>query len=468
MKIIINEWRFLVSKGLITEEKYQDVIKKLKVGDKLEYTDDKGTNLSFEVIFNDSGQVYLKNLDSGVYKNNYFFITITDLSKDDLTFRTINIPKNLPDNLKGETNDSVKLKELLKSFPINTWRSSTFKNISKLNMGGDIIDIEKPDAEDEKFKNYVKVRDINPFLDELKGLKPDNVYKLVLSNGGTISLNLIDNKDDSLFFEYDGLTGPAKSYSDLINAELMLDIDSNSAQQMVSSTTDDENVDSVYNITFKKIVKGQDDENNRSYKKILIKNIIDIDLVGKSDKEDGEEKMSGDTKDIKDISDEEIDDMSPEDITSMVLNDPTFKAAFLSKPGFWKQLVGGKPKGILAAKKILKNFNEFGGRSGDDKEKDLVVDFFKNNQEYFVQLLDKTFSRGEVILDITKKYKVKTKKRTNVGGGVTVFLYGKGFMFKINSIYGDTKNDFRATLIIDYNTDNEYRENRTIRVTDAY
>jgi hypothetical protein len=237
---------------------------------------------------------------------------------------------------------------------------------------------------------------------------------------------------------------------------------------MVSSTTDDENVDSVYNITFKKIVKGQDDENNRSYKKILIKNIIDIDLTGKSDKEDGEEKMSGDTKDIKDISDEEIDDMSPEDITSMVLNDPTFKAAFLSKPGFWKKLVGGKPKGILAAKKILKNFNEFGGRSGDDKEKDLVVDFFKNNQEYFVQLLDKTFSRGEVILDITKKYKVKTKKRTNVDGGVTVFLYGKGFMFKINSIYGDTKNDFRATLIIDYNTDNEYRENRTIRVTDAY
>ena len=39
-------------------------------------------------------------------------------------------------------------------------------------MGGDTIDIEKPDAEDEKFKDYVKVRDINPFLDELKGLKP--------------------------------------------------------------------------------------------------------------------------------------------------------------------------------------------------------------------------------------------------------------------------------------------------------
>ena len=30
MKIIINEWQFLISKGLITEEKYQDVIKKIK------------------------------------------------------------------------------------------------------------------------------------------------------------------------------------------------------------------------------------------------------------------------------------------------------------------------------------------------------------------------------------------------------------------------------------------------------
>lgn len=469
MKVIINEWQFLMSKGLITEEKYQDVIKKLKVGDELVYVADNGNKITFEVIFNDSGQVYLKNLDSGVYKNNYFFITISDLSKDDLTFKTINVIKNLPDNFKSETDDSIKLKEILKLFPINTWKKSTFKNISKLIMGGDDIDIEKPDAEDEKFKDYIKVKDINPFLDELRGFKSGNVYRILLSNGGTINLNLLDNKDDSLFFEYESLGGAAKSYTDLINAELMLDIDSKSVQQLVSSISKDEDVESVYNITFKKIINGQDNDSNRSYKKILIKNIIDIELVSKSDKKDSEkEEPTGEETDIENMSDEEIDDMSPEDITSLVLNDPTFKAAFLSKPGFWKRLVGGKPKGILAAKKILKNFNEFGDKSGDGKEKDLIVDFFKNNQEYFVQLLDKTFTRDNLILDITKKYKVKTKKRTNVDGGVTVFLYGNGFMFKINSIYGEAKNDFRATLIINYNTDNEYRENRTIRVTDAY
>lgn len=468
MKIIINEWQFLISKGLITEEKYQDAIKKLNKGDKLEYTDDKGDNLTFEVIFNDSGQVYLKNLDSGVYKNNYFFITISDLSKNNLTFKTINVPKNLPDNLKNEKKDSIKLAEILKTFPVSTWKKSTFKNISKLSMDGENIDIEKPDAEDDKFKNYVKVRDINPFLDELKGMKSGNVYRFTLSNGGIIDLNLIDNKNDSLFFEYSDAKGPAKVYNELINSELMLDIDSSSVQQMVSSLTDEENVESVYNITFKKLISGDGDDNNRANKKILIKNIIGIDLISTSDKKDSKEEEPTDETHIEDMSDEEIDDMTPEDITDLVLSNPTFKAAFLSKPGFWRKLVGGKPKGILAAKKILKNFNYYDNTSGDKKEKDLVIDFFKNNQEYFIQLLDKSFTRGDVTLDITKKYKVKAKKRTNVKGGITVFLYGDGFMFKINSIYGDTKNEFRATLIIDYNTDGEYRENRTIRVIDAY
>ena len=41
-------------------------------------------------------------------------------------------------------------------------------------------------------------------------------------------------------------------------------------------------------------------------------------------------------------------------------------------------------------------------------------------------------------------------------------------MFKINSIYGESRDEFRATLIIKYNTEDEYRENRTIKITDAY
>jgi hypothetical protein len=464
MKIIIKDWQFLISEGLITEEKYQDAIKKLKVGDKLEYTDDKNDNLNFEVIFNDNGQVYLKNIDSGVYKNNYFFITVSDLVKNDLTFKTINVPKNLPDNLKNEQDDSVKLSAILKQFPTNTWKKSTFKNISKLNMGNEDIDIEKPDAEDDKFKDYVKVKDINPFLEELKGLKSGNNYRFILSNGGIIDLNLIDNNSDSLFFEYSDAKGSAKSYSELINAELMLDVDSNSVQQFVSSNTDEENVESVYHITFKKIISGSDNENNRTYKKILIKNIIDIDLISTSDKKDSKEEEPTDEKDIEGMSDEEIDDMSSEDITDLVLSNPTFKAAFLSKPGFWKKLVGGKPKGILAAKKILKNFNFYDNSDGNNK--DGITNFFKNNEQYFIQLLDKTFTRNDITLDITKKHKVKAKKRTNVNGGITVFLYGNGFIFKVNSLLGDSKDEFRATLIINYNTDDEYRENRTIRVID--
>jgi len=460
MKIIINEWQFLVSKGLITEEKYQDALKKLKVGDKLEYTDDKGGKLTFSVVFNDSGQVYLKNDDAGIYKNNYFFISVSDLSKTDLTFRTINFVKNLPDKLKGETDDSVKLKELLKLFPINTWRKSTFKNIDKLTMGGNDIDIEKPDAEDEKFKDYSKVKDIEPFLEELRGLRAGNIYRLTLSNGGTIKLNLLENKGNSLFFEDSGLTGPAKSYNELINVELILDIDAKNVSQMVSSTSDDENVESMYTITFKRIEKGSDTEGNRAYKPIIVKNIIDIDLIGSSDKNDDKEKKSDDKKKLSDMTDAEIDDIESEDITDLVLDDPTFKDAFLSKPGFWSRLVGGKPMGILAAKKILKQHND--GDENGDKQK-----IIESGKEYKVQLLDKSFNKNGVSLDMMKKYPVRAVKGKYGGENTALegLVDGVKYVFKINKRY-DTKNKFRATIIIGYNTDEEYRENRTIIVTD--
>lgn len=466
MKIIINDWQYLIFEGLITEEKYQNAIKKLKVGDKIEYIDGNNDKLTFDVIFNDSGQIYLKNTDNGVYKNNYFFITISDLINNNLSFKTINTIKNLPANVKNEKDDSIKLAELLKNFPTSSWKRSTFKNISKLNMGGEDIDMEKPDAEDEKFKDYVKVSDVSPFLEELKGLKPDNTYRLTLSNGGLINLKLIDNNSDSLFFECLSLKGPAKSYTDLINAQLMLDIDAKNVQQKVSSITANENVDSVYYITFKKIIGGEGNDGNTSNKNILIKNIIDLDLV--QDDGNNDDETPTEIPHIEDMSDEDIDDMSPEDITNMVLSNPVFKSAFLSKPGFWKRLVGGKPKGIIAAKSILKKFNYYDSSRGDKKEKDLVVSFFKNNQQYLVQLMDKTFTKDDIVLDIKKTYLVKAKKRTNVKGGITVFLYGNGFMFKINSIYGESRDEFRATLIINYNTEDEYRENRTIKITDAY
>jgi hypothetical protein len=467
MKIIIKDWQFLISEGLITEEKYQDAIKKLKVGDKLEYTDDKNDNLNFEVIFNDNGQVYLKNIDSGVYKNNYFFITVSDLVKNDLTFKTINVPKNLPDNLKNEQDDSVKLSAILKQFPTNTWKKSTFKNISKLNMGNEDIDIEK---------NYIKVKDVNPFLEELQGLKSGNDYRFILSNGGIIDLSLIDNSGSSLFFEYSDIKGSAKSYTELIDSELLLDINSNSVQQFVSSLDDDEYVDSKYDLTFKKIISGSDDENNRTYKKIIIKNIVDIDLISKSDEKDSKEEEVTDEKDIEYMSDEEIDDASSEDITDLVLSNPTFKDTFLKKRDFSKHfpkgtkwvgsllnLIKSKPVGILVAKKILKNFNIYG-----DSEENSVIDFFEgeNNKKRFIQLLGKSFNKKGISLDITKKYEVKVNIKKNNKGGVSVSLYGDGFMFKINKVYDYSNGEFRATLIINYNTDDEYRENRTIRVID--
>jgi hypothetical protein len=464
MKLIINEWQYLYYNGLINEAKYSDVIKKLKPKDTLEYLDKNGNTITFEVILNDNGQIYLKG-DSGVYKNNYFFITITDLVDNNLNYRTINISKNVPDELKGETNDSKILTAILKDFPITTWRKSTFKNIDKILLGGENIDIVKPDAEDEKFKNFINVKDLNPLFEELNSLKPGTTYKLKLSNGGEIDLDLLDNQNNSLFFETNKLTGAAKSYSELINAELLLDVNSKMIQQRVSSLMDEDEVESVYTFKFKKLKGSTDKSGNRVYDIITIKNIVDIDPVGSFDEKEKEDK-----KDDGELSDEEIDDMSAEDITNLVLSNPTFKAAFLKKPSFWDGVLKRNPKGILAAKSILKKVGvkSPSSKSDKDKKETEVTGFFKNNEEYFFQLSDKSFIKDDINLDIQKKYRVKAKKRTNIDGDITVFLNGKGFIIKLLSKYGENRNQFTGEIILNFGEENEYREKRVFKVTDAY
>jgi hypothetical protein len=162
--------------------------------------------------------------------------------------------------------------------------------------------------------------------------------------------------------------------------------------------------------------------------------------------------------------------MSAEDITNLVLSNPTFKAAFLKKPSFWDGVLKRNPKGILAAKSILKKIgaNIPSAKSDKDKKETEVTGFFKNNEEYFFQLSDKSFVKDEVNIDISKKYRVKAKKRTNVNGDITVFLNGKGYIIKILSIYGENKNQFTGDIILNFGEENEYREKRVFKITDAY
>ena len=168
--------------------------------------------------------------------------------------------------------------------------------------------------------------------------------------------------------------------------------------------------------------------------------------------------------------DKEIDDMSSEDITNLILSNPTFKAAFIKKPSFWDGILKRNTKGILAAKAILKNVGvrASSNKSDKDKKETEVTGFFKNNEEYFLQLSDKSFIKDEVNLDITKKYRVKAKKRTNVNGDITVFLNGKDYIVKILSRYGENRNQFTGEIILNFGEENEYREKRVFKITDAY
>lgn len=479
MKLIINEWSFLIINGLISEAKYQDIIKKLKAGDEVEYTDNKGDELKFEVIFNDSGQLYLKNIDSGIYKNNYFFITVSDLITNNLSFKTINVKKNLPDNLQNESDD-IKLSEILKLFPTSKWRKSSFKAIDRLLMGNEVIEMDEPDDEDEKFKNYIKVTDLNDLYEEFKSFKAGTTYRFTLSNGGTIDLNLIDNKEGSLLFEFNSLDGAAKSYYQLIDSELILDLNKKNIEQRVSSLVSDENVDSVYTIKFNKLKEGADDDGNRAYDVVTIKNIKEIDPIGKFN---GDDKTDKKIPSVDELSDEEIDNMSSEDITKLVLSDPTFKDAFLKKrdlsdyfpPG--TKFIGNmfkfidlNPRGILVAKDVIKDIKTSRTSKPKTNKPNSVFTFFDfekgTKKNYYIQLTDNSFDRDGVILDITKKYKVVAQKNT-LNEKISVWLYGENFVLKVNKLYSsEINNEFRVTLIINSNKDNEYRENRTIRVLD--
>jgi hypothetical protein len=222
----------------------------------------------------------------------------------------------------------------------------------------------------------------------------------------------------------------------------------------------------MYTFKFKKLKGGTDKSGNRKYDTITIKNIVDIDPVGGFNKEDKEEETK---KDDNDLSDKNIDKMAPEDITQLILSDPTFKAAFLKKPTFWDAILKRNPKGILAAKKILRNIGSSSSAKSDKDDKETeVTSLFKNNQEYILRLSDKSFIKDDVNIDIQKSYTVKAKKRTNTRGDITVFLYGNGFVVKVIKLNNKSNNEFSGEIIINFKKENEYRERRVFKITDAY
>ncbi len=456
MKIFVNEIQLDILYNLLTEARYQDEVKKVKPGDELKVVDKNGNELLFSILSNDNGQLILKSLMKGsIYINDFFFMDLGALNKDSITMKRVNTPADL----RSEKNDSKRLKEVLKKFPIQSWKQVTFKTVNELYLDGVDIDIDKTETKQkETLKNYEPVTDageINDLLTDFNSFKEGSKYNFYLMDGGSIWTDLITNQGGSLTFEVmpQGLMGSAANYRDLVDAQIRLDINANNIKKFeyYNDKTDETMV--YYNITFKSLLGG---EGKGSEKAITVKYIKDINMVTAPNNKKKEKKKKNKP---------DIDNMSVEDITDLVINDPTLQQAFYKKPNFLQSLLGGKGKGILTARKILgKYFNSIYSDNTSVKDVKKLSEKFKTGQLYEIKIQDRSFKHADVEIDILKTYILKAFKQTSTSGEQRPYLRGEGYVIKINSKMGDS-NDYRVTIIV--NSDN-YEENRTMKITNLY
>lgn len=456
MKIFINEIQLDILYNLLTEEKYDSVAKSVKPGDELKIVDKNNNEILFSVILNDAGRLYLKSaIKNNIYSNDFFFKDLSDIDNNSMELKRVNTPSEF----RNIDDDSERLKKVLKKYPIDTWKKFTFKTIKQLYLNDIDIDINDRQAQQQAqqpqgvkdVKNYTAVTDpgeLGDLISDFNAFKEGSDYNFHLIDGGEIKTNLFDNKGGSLNFKVLSLDGSASRYIDLENADIRLDVNANNIKKFEYYDKDTDETSTYYNITFKSVLGGS---GPGSQKKVTVKYISDINVKTKPPK--------------KEKNKPNIDDMSVEDITNLVINDATLQQAFYKKPGFLQSLIGGKPKGILAAKKILrKYFDSTYSDTSTTKGIKQLSDKFKTGQLYEIKLQDNSFNYSGVNIDMLETYILKAFKQTTTSGQPRPFLKGEGYVVKINSKIGDT-NDYRVTIIVD--SDN-YEENRTMRITNLY
>jgi hypothetical protein len=395
MKLILTESQYKLIESIVNEENYGALIKRVDVGDKIQIVDAKNNKLSFNVVVNDSGQLYLKSIDNNIFKNDYFFISFSDLQNNNLTFRRVNIPENLRND-----KDVVKvLNMILKTTPVREWKKSTFKNINKMFVSGVEVDIEQKDPDEEKFKNYKKVSNVDDFLSELNSLKDGSSYNFKLSNGGEIIFKVIDNKNNKILLELVDTSGPIGSVKGKLSKyDLLLNVNSSNVEQYVSSDSD-EDVDTIYNIKLDRLDGG------KKIDSVRIIRINDIELYSKDS--DNKDDDKSDEKE-KELTLDDVDDMNDDELVDFIQNSPEFVSAFLRKPTFMDAVLGRSPGGLLAARKILSSVADY-----RDKLDSNIYQLFTNNKEYIIKITNKNVEVGDIVINRDENIFVKCKKTSN-------------------------------------------------------
>lgn len=207
-KLIITENQLDSLKIAITEGKYAQVIPKISKGNYLQIVTNNNDILHFLVSTSVSGQLYLDNVNKGVYKNEIWFISAASLTDDDLTYNYIN---------------KVKQPHLITA--PHTWPKRSLNNIKELNVldaGGKVInrvDIEKPLGQN----------DLSALIEEYLGMQPNEQWKWSFDDQSYMDVQISNVEGKSIAFEIIKTSGAkASRYDSIIGRDLEFEVnDSN-------------------------------------------------------------------------------------------------------------------------------------------------------------------------------------------------------------------------------------------------
>jgi hypothetical protein len=396
-KIIISEAQYEKLKFFILETAF-DVLAKntIKDNDVIKITANNEV-LSFKVIDNLSGQIYMQNIDKGKeYFDKLVFLSLTSFNDNKLDLRV--------------ANDAQRQEKPLNS---SNWSKLTLKNVEKIDVfrGDKLIDStsEKQQPSDDKKDDNKNIDDegldnVNDMIRlVLDNLKTGNGLTIIMSNNEKIKLCCQSASNGVFILELIGETTlEAVSKFDSITIKIIpvddedAETDLLTANKELWSSTDNGKTVNV-------IIDGRSGDDTE---KVKITGISDFNIEQSCTSEEDKEE---DNKE-----DEEEEEYDAEKVLQLVLSDPNLKAAFYKQPTFWQafkaELTGkeAKGKGILPTLDLINKYidKKVSDKLGGDFKKNASVSFMpmetisipftnkKGGREYF-ELKDGVKYEGE-------------------------------------------------------------------------
>jgi hypothetical protein len=413
-KLVVTETQY---ERLLLENALNNTINQTKSGDIIKLTDKSGNILTFEVIDAFSGQVLMVNKDAGVYKNNFFFITSSDLSDGNLNFRYIH---------KKNVSDQSSIGSIKKN--IKDWKSSTFKNIKSfevegnngvININPDTGNLKEPEDNEQSEEGDITEESLTDELkDNLLRMEYDTWYKFNFKDGSSIPLKSMGEEGGKVRVAEDGnlkLLGTKDENGNLPTPKNMAE---KNFQRVVSNDAFTKANDILIDVDKSKIIKINKPKAEGETYSVNEFGII-LDVTGL--KSDGKQistsfsirglksfeptKENQSFKGGKEVEPMKIPSFSDEEMDAKVkeymAGAQNLKDAIYKRPNRWLELIGAaKKRGIVPAEGLLARLGTYISREAVKSKLDR--DFIPG-KELKSEFIDLKLSNN----DISDKVKIK-------------------------------------------------------------